>query len=440
MGYGVDNLSGLDLNAWYRLMGFNPWHGNQLADATAGGGLAVVSQCSTLVYERAANNAQRVGRAEIRRAIEDAERQIFQYRHTWPSPRYTERVFPYPQLADGRIGRLADVGSDGRWLPIVLDEGEVQALGPRTESGAMTAALTYSDEDGDGYFETATLQAALPAGTLDSEVVVRFLASDCGPVSPAPNICPRAVSVAADGTADIVIDSWALVRPTLTSGWAVYNGTSGALNARLIADPLPVDAPVAASVEVLRERANPAGTTEATAAALLVYETRPCPWAWGWGCNETGSSDPSATRTVIARAGIRDARAGVVHVGAAVYDAATGTWSSTGSVDWCRCYPPDRVVLRYQAGTPRVGTALRPDLAAVVARLAAANLTADICGCSASNRELYHWQFDMSRASGTNETFAALGLMQNPLGPRRGAMYAWGYLTDQQRLQAINAG
>lgn len=443
MGYGVNNDSGLDLFTWGRLMGFNPWHLAQVGDPSSTGGLAVVSQCSTLVYERAANNAQRVGRSEIRRAIEDAEQQVYQYRHAWPAPRFRAQTFQYPTLGDRRLDRLIDAGSDGRWLSITLDEGEVQALGPETEAGATTTALTFTDEDGDGYFETATCTAALPAGTAADEVVVRFLAADCGPITPRPNIAPRAVTVAANGTATITLDTWALVRPEVTSGWAIYNGTSGLLNATVL-PPNPAS-PFAASVEAVRVYANDAGTTEATAAALLIYETRPCPWAWASCCGPDASnphaSDPGATATVIARAGIRDARAGVISVGEAVYNAADGVWvSDCCDADLWRCYPPDRVVLRYQAGTALDGVGMRADLAAVVARLAAANLTATICGCDTANRELYHWQFDTSRSSGTNETFALLNRAQNPLGPRRGALYAWGYLTDQQRLRAISAG
>lgn len=435
MGYGTNNASGLDLWSWGRLMGFNPWHLAQLADPSSTGGLRLASDCNTLVYERAAVNAQRVGRVEIRQAIETAEQRIRQYRGIWPSPRFIEAEYQYPQLANRNVARLYDIGSDGRWLSITLDDGDLQAIGPAIETGAATESVTYSDEDGDGYSETATISATVPSGTLAHEIVIRFLAADCGPVRPRPHIPPRSVSISGT-TATITLDSWTLARPVLTAAWAIYSGTSGMLNATVL--PPAAGSPYAAEVEVLRLRADPTGTTEATAAALLIYESRPCPFAWGWGWGENAGSDPSATRTVIARAGLRDARAGIVSIGGAVYNADAGVWSG-GCCDF-RCSPPDRVILRYQAGTALNGLAMAEPWATTVARLAAATLTADICACKTAHRELAEWQFDLSRTAGTSDAYAPPADLTNPLGSRRGHIDAWRQIVRSQRLRALIAG
>lgn len=434
MGYGLNNASGLDYSRWLTIMGYNPWFGNQIADSRAGMGLMINSECNTVVYQRAALSADRVGRDEIRRAIETAEGRIRRYLGTWPSPRAIEDTYPYPQVSDLRFQRLYEIEGRGRWLSVNARESDIQGLGPLTESSASTVALVYSDQDGDGYFETATATAAVPTGTDPSEVAARFIVADCGPVTPRPQIAPRSVTVVG-AVATIVLNAYDLIKPIITAGWSRTT----------IAPPTNIAPPAqyATSIEAYRLRCDPTGTTEATAAALLIYETRPCPWAWATCCgptpNNPHSSDPGSTATVIARATIRDAKAGIIALGEAVYNATTGVWTSDYCDDW-RCYPPDRIVLRYCAGKPLDGIRMDERWATTTARLAAAELTREICGCTAANRELYEWQFDLARSSGTSDTFAPSADLTNPLGSRRGQVDAWRQIVREQRLFGILAG
>jgi hypothetical protein len=417
-------MSGLSLNAWFSQMGYNPYHAFQLADSTL---VPVTSTCNTILYERASANADRAGRRDIARAIESAERLIHRHAGFWPSPRFQEVTMQYPQLADHRLRRLWDVQADGRWVSVTLPDQYIQALGPEAETGSTTAALIFSDEDGDGLFETATASGiAVPSGTTAAEVAARFLAADCGPVTPRPEIPPRSVSVAA-GVATIIFDAWTLVRPVRTSGFA-----QSALNPTVL--PPTAGTPFAASVEVYRRRADPTGTTTGTAMAVLTWETRPAPGWLPWCCDGT-STDPAATRQAIARVTLRDAAAGIVALGEAVYDATSGTWSAT--CDW-RCSPPDRVTIRYQAGVALDGIAMDPGWATVVARLAAAELARPVCACDGANKEIYEWQYDRARTGATNELYQAP--IPNPLGTRRGHIYAWDQIVRTQRLQGVYAG
>lgn len=416
-------MSGLSLNQWFALMGFNPWHAFQLADTQL---IPVTSSCNVLLFDRASANADRVGRRDIARSIAAAEGLIKRHAGYWPSPRFVEVTLPYPQLADRRLHRLWDVDPQGRWVSITLPDAHVQAAGPAVETGSITAALSYSDEDGDGLFETATAAGiTVPSGTTAAEVVARFVAADCGPVTPRPEITPRSVSVSGT-SATLVFDAWTLVRPVRTSGFV-----QAALNPTIV--PPAATSPFAASVEVLRRRADPTGTTLATAMAVLTWETRPAP-DWLPCCDAT-STDPAATRQAIARVTIRDGRAGVVALGEAVYDATSGTWSA--ACDW-RCSPPDRVTLRYQAGVPLVDGLMDPAWQTVVARLAAAELARPVCACEGANKELYEWQVDRARTGATNELFQAPP--PNPLGTRRGHVYAWDQIVREQRLTGVYAG
>jgi hypothetical protein len=257
------------------------------------------------------------------------------------------------------------------------------------------------------------------------EVVVRFLTADCGPVIPQPEITPRSVTFVG-ATATIVIDAWTLVRPVRTSGFVQTS-----LNPTVL--PPTVGTAYAASVQVLRRRADPTGTTLDTAMAVLTWETRPAP---GWlplCCG--GSTDPAATAQAIARVTLRDARAGIVALGEAVYNTTAGTWSA--ACDW-RCSPPDRITIRYQAGVPSVDGVMDLSWQIVTARLAAAELARPVCACDGANRELYEWQFDRARTGATNELFQAP--IPNPLGTRRGHIFAWDQIVRTQRLQGVYAG
>lgn len=418
-------MAGLSLNQWRALMGFHPYHFYQLADTGSGAIVPLTSTCSALVYESAYLNADRVGRREIAQAIEGAERLIHRYTGFWPAPRFVETTLQYPRLADRRLARLWDVQADGRWVSVVLPDQYIQAIGPAAETGSSTVALTYTDEDSDSLFETATATAIVPSGTTPAEVVVRFLAADCGPVIPRPEIAPRSVEVS--GTiATITLDAWTLVRPVRTAGFV-----QTALNPTVL--PPTAGTPFAASVEVFRRRANPTGTTTDTAMAVLTWETRPAP-AWLPLCCD-GSTDPAATRTALARVTLRDAKAGIVALGQAVYDATSGIWSS--ACDW-RCAPPDRITIRYQAGLPLQDEQMDLAWQPVVARLAAAELARPVCACDGANRELYEWQYDRARTGATNELFQAP--IPNPLGTRRGHIFAWDQIIRTQRLQGVYAG
>jgi hypothetical protein len=76
----------------------------------------------------------------------------------------------------------------------------------------------------------------------------------------------------------------------------------------------------------------------------------------------------------------------------------------------------------------------------VVARLAAAELGRVVCGCDYANRELYRWQFDVSQTARGDELFGiSQENLNNPLGTRRGHVYAWKFIMDQQQLTGILA-
>jgi len=404
----------MSVSQWGYYMGLQPWFLNQLSNSL----IPLNAKCSALVYESTWQNADRAGRLQIRQAIAQSERIWHQYSRVWPYPRFVEVTLPYPLLGDTRYTRWRDVGGQGRWLNIQAPDAEIIALGPAVESNVQTLVLTYSDQDSDNLYETATTAVGVvTSGTTEDEIVCRFLAADCGPVEP-PEIIPRNVTVSGVNVT-VVFDTWDLVRPVRYQGAA--SGTLDPGNG--IAPAATVCAP---SVQVLRRRADPTGTTIATAMAVLTWETAPWPW---WCCSlGSSSSDPAATAQAIARAVIRDAHNGIIAFGEAAYT--NGVWASV--CDWTHCRPPDRVTLRYQAG------GVRDDR--VFANLAAAELNRGVCACDGANHAIYDAQKDLSQTGATDDLYQAPDDFTNPIGSRRGQIAAWRHLSDQQRLVGLYAG
>jgi len=419
-------MAGLSLNRWLALMGFHPWHSYQLSNSL----IPINASCSTLMNEYDWQNADRAGRSSIRTALTRAEDLIRQYTLINPAPAYREVTLQYPTLGDTRFMRLLDTGSDGRWLSVALPEGEIRCLGIPSDSTPDVPALVYTDEDSDGLFETATATATVPSGTTADEVIARFVAADCGPVSP-PEVAPRSVDISGT-TATVVFDTWTLVRPVryvgaITQALDPGNGAAPAVT---------VCAP---TIEIFQRHCDPTGTTVDTAMATLTWETEPWP-AWGGCCqpSSNNSGDPAATATAVARAVIRDAGAGIVAFGQASYDASAQVWRSV--CDFNRCRPPDSVTIRYQAGLSLDGIEMQSNWQIVTARLAAAELARPICACTSANKELSEWQWDLSRTGATDQLYSAPNDLTNPIGARRGQIYAWRHMQRQQLTRGIYAG
>jgi hypothetical protein len=418
-------LNSLTLSEWYDIMGINPWHGFQLSNAQ----IPIDSKCNTLTYEQAFGNADRIGRRDLRRAINRAEEVAFNYLKYWPYKRHVEEIIAYPTLGNHALSRRYNVDPMGRWVSLQLPEGHVHSLGYLAQSNPVVSELTYADLDGDNVYETATCTASVPSGTLNTEVAIQFQSGDLGTLSESPFIPTRKVSVVGT-TATITFDSWNLVKPVKYQGF-----NSNAIDPNDYYKGVPnTPFSMARYVEVSRRRTDPTGTTQDTAQAVFIWESEPYPYfsRCCYSLPSLETSDPSGLRYAIARGGVRDSRAGIIYLGDAVYDQDTQTWN--GKVDWHTCRTPDRVIVRYEAGS-------NDNIwKTTIARLAAAEATRPICACATANKELAEWQWDLSRNGGSDEVYSSPQDMTNPIGSRRGQVYAWRMIQQLQRTIGILAG
>lgn len=404
----------LPLDTFRALLGLHPWHFWGLADSRY---VPINSKCSGLVLEYSWQGSDATGRADIRRALETAEQKLRTYLGYWPAPKYVETdPFPWPRYGDGAQVRYRDLDATGRRIAVQAPDCHIRAMGVESLTFVGTAALTYASRYSTPLQEYWTLQIATTV-TDPRELAVYFTAADRFDGSAAGarwRIEPVQISIAG-GIATITGASWLVVRPVLYDNPALQ-----------ALDPLD-GTNFVTGLEVYQRTTNGNGASVDDCQATLIYETSDCGASWGSCCvGATVGSDPGTTGQVIARAGIRDGRLGLVTPAAAVYDAGAGTWSS----EWCcgtSYCDPDRVKLRYLAGAA-LGSDGQMDTRwqEVVTKLGAAELKRRICACRETNERLHDLQMDMALESTTTERYRRTDAqMNNPFGTRLGHIQAW---------------
>lgn len=417
----------LPLDSFREEIGYNPWHFWQLSDDTL---VPVDSNCSDLVYEHNWQDADAVGRDAMRRAIMNAEDLLAQYLGFDVAPRYRDSIVDFPRYHQRSAFYGASANADGRWLSVQLPYGYVQAVGVESKTLIGNANVTLSDTDSDGIYDRFTLSIATSV-TDTAEIAVYVKDAD------RPNnendddrwrIQPIRVTISG-GTATITGRAWTIVKPVLFEG----AGQAGI-------DPTS-DSNYLSQLAVYQRKTNANGEEIDTSQSVLIFETEPT--GWMLGCCQTttdpedSSRDPAAVAKAVARAGIRDERNGLVLPAKAVRNATTGIWEA---VQWSSCSPPDRVQVRYLAGYPLENNQIARQMRVTVARLAMAELDAPICACDQANRTLHRWQLDLAQTSGRNDELIGMITpedLDNPLGTRRGHVYAWRQVRNLQNIQPI---
>lgn len=429
----------LSIYDWFQIIGFHPFHAFGVAGT---GDLAITTGCDTLVRRYEWQNSDAAGALSIEDAIETAETKLRMYLGYSVAPHYVTEVLQWPRMADGGQ-RWGPIGSDWRWLDLQLTEGEVRAVGVETVAAISTAAaVAYSDKDGDGIDDTFTVSAATTI-TDTSQIAVYFSAADrfsgfgaSTALSSRWRLQPITITISG-GTVTITGPKQLCVKPIKYEG-VVNIGPNGL-------DP-SVAGNFVTTLDIYRRYTAIDGNTVTTSQAVITWETRP---SHGWwcccdGCAAASSAysgspyDPAAVAQAVARVGIRDARHGLITPAEASYDATTGIWSS---LDWSVCAMPDRVTVRYLAGWPLASDGqMQEPFRTIVARLAAAELARNICGCTEANRAIYYWSHDLAQTARGDELFGiSQENLNNPFGTRRGQVYAWKAVQNLRQLTGILA-
>jgi len=417
----------LSLEQFRSILGWNPFHFWGLANAD----IPVRAACPTVLKQYAWQNTDAAGRAEISQAIESAESLLRTYLGYAVAPEYREVTVAWPRYYDTNRDRLGWWDATGRWIAprLPFGFGHIQAAGTEllTLVGQVTvavASLVFTDSDGDGLSDTFT--ATIATTQTDADKLAIYFASanrlDSEPVGARWRIEPVKVTITS-GVATIIGRIWTIVRPVLYEGVNPQPLDPGLLTA---------SGPYAQALDVYVRTTNPDGVTYQTSQAQLIWETSPVHGWWcSCGCQQASfyaanndPYDPAAIGSAVGRVTIRDSVTGIVGIGDAAYNTSAGIWAA---LPWEACHEPDRVTVRVLAGLARVDQQMQRQMQMAVARLAIAELGRPVCACEQANRDIFHWQTDMSRSLGASELFAFISRedLGNPFGPRRGAIWAW---------------
>lgn len=389
----------------------HPLHANGVsieAEGVAGKPLAPVNvSCGMPINQFSWQEADRTGREEIADAIGLAEDRIsaalgFKPIPDWEAAEDTQ----YPRPANPQLFNVSALDIRAYWQSIATRWGYVVSTGQEAKTLiSANAAVAYTDADGDGYFELATISVATTV--TDVQEIAAYYPGHNG--EDAWEIRPINVSIAA-GTATITCRKEQLVDEERFMG-LIIRPTNGMNDVEFLA-----------SVAVYRHYNDP------SIQAQFLWES-----VGGANC-DCGLSTciicglTSQNGCLV----IRNQKLGRVAAQPSTWNATTSTFDSAYFTVCGRA--PDRIKLWYRAGWKNDRLAqpykqMDQMWERAITYYALALMHRPLCACQSVRAQMLHWADDLAQNKGTpgaTTSFQiARKLLDNPLGTSRGAMYAW---------------
>jgi hypothetical protein len=374
--------------------------------------------CKDIWHKYEWQDFDKVSLWEIAEEIHTAEQEIANFQGFWPAPYWMENeIINYPKpFAREYRGNGRDVAS--RVKAVHLKYGKFIVPGQRalTLVGTATVAggsLSYTDEDGDGYFETATIQLATTL--TDVNEIKVFFTDTSGQLE--WEVRPVRSKSISSGTVTIVFDSWLLIDPDLYE-ILPQSGGSQAIDVSTINN-------FVTSIDVYREYVD---TTQTSVDfywenGYLAGTSLACPSCGTIGCTVCGYDSQSGC--LIARS--LDNSEVVAYP--ATYDADNTQWNASL---WLPCVEPDIVRVSYYSGAQsqeylqgRTHEPLSLYWAQVIAWLATARLPRPLCTCGVVQDRVNTLANDLAHFTRGETNFITPDVMTCPFGTRRGEVMAW---------------
>jgi hypothetical protein len=427
----------LSLDRYAQVLGLNPAYFNQgVSDVV----FPLNNTCADLIFQHSWQNVDAVSREEIAREIQKAERDLAEYLG-WPvAPMWIEQdVKMNPRYHRPEMWSVGNYNARGAHKSIKAKYGKIIAPGQRKADPICTACteqhelceegclLEYSDEEPDGYYETATVTAETDY-TNECEIKVYFYGHGG---EPEWEIRPARTKAIVDGEFIATFYSWQLIEPDL---WETFPTTDTPTPTVDLDEDVYVDC-----VDVYREYNDSTDTS-----AVFYWEPQPssltanCDLCGGVGCTHCTLTTQDGC------AHIRDAEAGFLVPLPGTYDDEEDAWESAA---WDVCRDPDQVKLYYYCGNiselalaGRRCDGLSDDWARIIAFLATARLPRPICVCGSAGGLVAWLQEDLSRITRDQSYTVLWDELSNPFGTRRGELEAWRYLRDIVREKQAWAG
>lgn len=398
----------LGLDRWAALMGLSPLHFNQVRFAEADNAI-----CSDIYFQYNWQTVDHISREQLAQTIAEVEDEIeswlgYHICPDWEVDEWRPSIRPHsPEFVNYNghdvRGFRQTVRAD--WGYFISGGIKAQTL---IEAGV---AIAYTDEDGDGYKETATVTVNTVAQDIN-EIAIFYPGTNGDEAWEIQN--PQ-VSIAVP-VATIVFRREQAVIPEKLEAMNIEG-------AEAIGD---VDADFLETVDVYRRYNDP------QAQASFLWEplaTGLCGSCGGSGCTVCAYS--AQTGCLILRG---EPRQSLVGYWPATWDADDADFTRTA---WAVYRNPDIIRLYYYSGwrdkNSRYTSRLSSDWERTVAYMAAARLPRPPCDCSADTWR--YWREDLNLAAGDengpqfyNPLLSRVGIanpLDNPFGSRRGELMAW---------------
>ena len=391
----------MPLSTWARIVGVNPVNFN----GGAGGVYYPAGGACTDVWPRFPWQDSHVSRYDLAEVLQGAERDVTNFIGYTPAPRFeVSDTYPYPRFFDNRRP-----GYSVGYKSLTLRYGKFLRAGRRavTLIGTATVAggtLTYLDQDGDGFYETARI--VLPTTATDVTAIRVCFAGNSG--AAAWTVRPLRSVTIAGGSVTVYLDSWLLFDPVADSAAPTVDGFAPHVGG--------IAASSVVAVEVYSE-----GLDQTNAAAEFVFQPNA---ACGGSLSELTQQGGIV---------VSDAEAGIVSPLPATY--ASGAY--TASV-FAYPYQPHQVRLWYEAGdrapefvAGQTLDPMRPEIAQSIAWLALARLPRPPCSCGALSELYNRLSTNVARSDEAGAYNVSEAQIDNPFGTRYGELYAY------RRLRAL---
>ena len=403
----------LPLDTFARIMGYNPLGFNQV---DVPGLLSAQSPCPGVILQYAWQRADATGRDELAQVIADAEEAITRELHFSPGPTWANAeflVYPKPANPASLFGRVWQ--PDGRWAGLTASHYFIEG-GQETKDLILAGApVIYTDTDGDGYFETATITATLvDAATKASEVAVYYPGtSDDG-----FEIRPTSVSIAS-GVATIKARREQCVDLDLLEALDA-SGVNG-----------HDDTAFLGTVDVFRHWTNPA-----TQVQLRWEGSIP-----GWlgqlcTCNGTGVCVACSFITQSGCISARNPKLGQIYITPGTYDSTSGSYTQA---IWTGLRSPDGVLLWYKHGLTDDSGSMPTEWQRAISYLAASKLDRPLQDCQQLENVARYWSEDLALVNGQNNSRFQVTqrVLDNPLGTTRADVYVWRMIQKTKHGEAV---
>jgi|SRR5262245_13678108 len=389
----------LPLDEFAKLIGVHPLHFNQvyvpdIADAVI---------CDVPILQYSWQASARIGREDLAEAISLAEMNLTEQLGFTPLPDWVVNDEVAPGKSYNPLVNKSYFGLRHELVTAQASRGYIIAGGVEAKTLIQSGVgVTYHDDDGDGYKESAVIVVSSIGSIPATEIGVYYPGTngdDAWEVRPL-----RDVQVGVDAV--ITVDRHQLVRPELLESFSP-RGVDGMDDTSFLT-----------TVDVYRHY------NDVSRQVTHIWDTTSGYCGISCYACQHGSVDGCL--------GIRDSRLSVVSTSPAVWDATSGKYI----YDYCSmCRAPDRLKLNYYAGWQD------SSFKRIIARYAITFLQRPLCSCQPVEAAIKYWSADLAYQHSTPVESInyrmSTGMLDCPLGTSRGAVHAWNFISRYKLGYAV---